>query len=220
MNDAPRFDELIPATVDVTARMAYLQLLRFQELSAGVSDAPDLASKQQLGKIAARALSSHEQLMALLPERTAEERKRFVGIARQLDPFARRIAGRDPQERLVTIHIAGGILSDFFLRVVQAMPERDRAGLESLIDVPGSEEQLMGLIRSASEREELLADRLAMWGRRIASDCLLACREMLGIPAGTSAEEAKPGSEAIVEQLGSELMANHSRRMNALGFAA
>lgn len=221
MNDvAIRLDELIPDPVGVTARMAYLQLLRFQELSASVAVAHDLAAKQQLGKIAAWALEAHERLMALLAERGQEGRKRFVGVARESDDFARRVAGRDPDERLVTLYIAGGVLADFYAEVVAALPEQERERLAPWADLSGSERALAEILRSAMERDQRLGDRLAMWGRRIASDCVLACRRALGIPEGSTAEEARPGSEEAVEQLTGRLMADHSRRMNALGFAA
>ncbi|MCY7325189.1 MAG: hypothetical protein LH605_03560, partial [Microbacteriaceae bacterium] len=59
-----------------------------------------------------------------------------------------------------------------------------------------------------------LASRLAMWGRRLVGDTLLIARSALAVPENTAPDEVR------LEPVFTELIAAHTRRMDALGLTA
>jgi len=70
-------------------------------------------------------------------------------------------------------------------------------------------------LSAAIEADPTLADRLALWGRALVGDTLLIARSAL------RASEA-PGTAGAdeVEPVFTELIADHTRRMDALGLTA
>lgn len=219
MTDDLQLADLIPDATGVGARIAYLQLLQFQELSALVTDAPALEAKQDLGRIANLTLQRHEAAIETISRDGVDGIARMGRCAAELDEFATRVAGRDWDERMVTCHLAAGILRDFYATVVDLLGDAGEP-LRPLIDDREVQHELHAIITERLGGDPHRADRLAMWGRRITGDSLLAVRRALGFPDGTPADDVRDGAEEVVESLAAELMAEHSRRMNALGLAA
>lgn len=219
MTEELQLADLIPDVPGTGARIAYLQLLQFQELSSLVSDAPLLTAKQELGKIAATTLRRHEAAIAALDETGVDGTAHMRRTAEELNEFAERVAGRDWDERIVTCHLAASILHDFYVEVLDAHGTAANM-LRPMIEHDDVQGELHAIITDRLRNNLVLADRLAMWGRRITGDSLLAGRRALGIPAGTAADTVREGADAVLERVNARLMAEHSRRMNALGLAA
>lgn len=219
MTDVLQLADLVPDTIGAGARIAYLQLLQFQELSALVTDAPALTAKQDLGKVAAVTLQRHEAAIAVLDARGVAGTAQMGRCATELNEFAERVGGRDWDERMMTCHLAASILRDFYAEVLRAIGD-DADALLPTIEHEDVQAELHGIISQRIANNQVLADRLAMWGRRITGDSLLAVRRTLGLRDGVSADDHRPGAEAVLEGVVAQLMANHSRRMNALGLAA
>ena len=219
MTDDLQLADLIPDIVGTGTRIAYLQLLQFQELSALVTDAPALTAKHELGRLAAAVMQRHEAAIAATDTRGVDGTAQMRRVGAEVDAFATRVAGRNWDERIVTCYLAASILHDFYVEVLDALGEEGEP-LRASIENDDVQRGLHDIIAERIRGDQRLADRLAMWGRRITGDSLLAARRALGIPEGTSAEATREGADAVVEQLGARLMAQHSRRMNALGLAA
>lgn len=219
MTEELQLADLMPDVSGTAARIAYLQLLQFQELSALVTDAPTLHAKQELGRVASLTLQRHEQALEVLSNDGRNGAVKMRRYASELDAFAEHVGGRDWDERVVTSHLAGGILKDFYALVVEALgTEGER--LAPLIVDEDVQAVLHEIISTRIRETPSLGDRLAMWGRRITGDSLLAVRGALGVPPGTAADEVREGAEEVVDAISARLMAEHSRRMNALGLAA
>lgn len=215
MTDASPLADRLPAAAGVAARIAYLQLLQFQELSALVTEAPALADKQALGRSAGFALERHELACSFLESRGLDASAQMKRVAAEVDSFATRVVGRDWNERILTVFLTSGILHDFYEAVLPLLDETDRVALEPTIDDEESQQALHEILVAAIDANHGSGDRLAMWGRRLVGDALLACRRVVGL-AETHDAEADEALDPIV----SELTAEHSRRMNALGLAA
>ncbi|WP_188726247.1 ferritin-like fold-containing protein [Pseudoclavibacter endophyticus] len=219
MTEELQLADLIPDVPGTGARIAYLQLLQFQELSSLVTDAPELTAKQELGRVAALSLQRHQAAIAALDEAGVAGTTHMRRTADELNEFAERVAGRDWDERILTCHLAASILRDFYAEVLEAHGEA-AAPLRPTIVHEDVQAELHGIIAGRLRGNFVLADRLAMWGRRITGDSLLAGRRALGIPVGTPAESVREGADAVLDEINARLMAEHSRRMNALGLAA
>ena len=216
MTDASSLADLAPDATEVAARVAYLQLVQFQELSALVADAPSLDTKQALGRLATTTREQHEHALRALGELGADTKRQLAVVADDLDEFATRVGGRDWEERLLTVHLAGGMMHDFTLELLELAGETAQL-LEPAVADADTDGDMARILRDRCEAEATLGARLAMWGRRLTGDAVLAVRRAFGVADGASASERV---EEQLEQLASRLMAQHSRRMNALGFAA
>lgn len=219
MTDDLQLADLVPDVIGTGTRIAYLQLLQFQELSALVTDAPALTAKHELGKLAAAVLQRHEAAIAATDTRGVDATAQMRRVGAELDAFATRVGGRDWDERIVTCYLAASILHDFYEKVLDEHgAEAD--SLRASIENDDVQRGLHDIIAARINGDQPLADRLAMWGRRITGDSLLAVRRALGLPDGTPADDVRAGAEAVIESVTADLMADHSRRMNGLGLAA
>ena len=137
-------------------------------------------------------------------------------IDEEVDQLWQYVRGRTREERLLTCYLVSGFCDDAVAWIDElhdevapvtdpGAPARDalREGIERLFAIDPSQR-----------------GRLAMWGRRIAGDCVVWVRMLLGVAPGRSGDEIAFGGERALERLGARLFANHSRRMSALRLAA
>lgn len=209
--------DLAPGAVDVLAQAAYLELVLFQELSDLVAEAPKLEGKHRIGQTAAEALERNEGFLARLSEEGGDPSAELRRVSPPLDEFVERVRGRDTAERLISCYLTSGFLHDLYRELVGLLPAVPKTKAEPLLDDAEEQELLRGVLASMFEADALVGPRVAMWGRRIMGDCILFARERFGLPRGAAAPEKEA---ELVESLLSHLMANHSRRMSALGLAA
>lgn len=219
MTDDLQLSEIAPSASGAAARIAAFELLVMQDLSALVAQAPSRDAKQTLTRAAAAALARHEAAVQVLEDLGAAVGRELSNVAGEFGEFSRRTQGRDWDERVASIVLAGGILRDFLQLLVEEF-EPQPAGLAAALDDAETIESLNEILTARFQDDPRLSDRIALWGRRLTGDALLAVRRALGIPAGLPADRVVVGAEALLERLGSKLMAEHSRRMNRLGLAA
>jgi LPS sulfotransferase NodH len=70
------------------------------------------------------------------------------------------------------------------------------------------------MLREAIDAHPRLSSRLAMWGRRLVGDTMLVARSALRFTEDHLSDEAR------IEPVFTELIAAHTRRMDALGLTA
>lgn len=206
--------ELAPHREQFLAQAAYLQLVAFEGLSAAVAAAPDLAAKERLTRAAAISLEKHHALVAEITRTGADPATVMQAHSGGIPFFQQVTRGDTWAESLVTTHITGGILDDFFVRVAGGLADdlerRVRAIYASASHEPLLSEQLRILI----ELQPSQAAHLAMWGRRLVGDTILVARSALAAPPSSANDEAR------IEPVFTELIAAHTRRMDALGLTA
>lgn len=213
-------DLLVPVDV-LVARAAYLELLLFQELSAIVNEAPALANKQHIGAAANAALERHRALLGGADAASEETAIARIGeAAKHFSGYPERVLGHDWAQRLLSCHLSSGFFRDFFGEVAEHGGHSYREALAPVFLADEERDELVPVIEAAIHYEDGLGDRLAMWGRRIVGDTVLAIRLALDVPLGSSGDTIVPDGEEQLEKLASVLYAGHSRRMNTLGLAA
>lgn len=172
-------------------------------------------------------VASRDEYAAL----STEARRRVNGedaeaIAELGARFVQAVHGRDRFERLLSVHLGAGFVRDALRQLVGWELEVGRIDasvadeLGALLEWDAAQAPLVEALLALFEEDITLDDRLAMWGRRIAGDAAVWGRELLGIAPGATADSVVAGSEEIVEEFQAGLMAEHSRRMNALRLAA
>ncbi|WP_286309841.1 ferritin-like fold-containing protein [Agromyces mangrovi Wang et al. 2018] len=205
------FTELTPDVLPFLGQAAYIQLEFFENLSRAVSTSPNLAAKEGLSASAGVALRKHHGLIEEIREHDAEPEDVMAPFAPALDVYRTAIAGADWWELLLGTYVSAGMLDDYFIRLADGLPSPVRGRVVRLLGEVGASPVLVRELSEGIATVPGLADRLALWGRRIVGDTLLVARS--AIREGT-------GSGPEVEPMFTELIAAHTRRMDGLGLTA
>ena len=209
--DRVSIEELAPDAGAVLGQAAYLQLGWFEALSRAASAAPDLAAKEVLSAAAGRVLAKHTALTEELTRRSLDPTAAMSPYREQVDRFLELSEGADWHEALSSIYLTSGLLDDFFARLAGGIPDGG-ASIAEIISRPDGTEVIVELLTEGQSRNPLLSSRLAVWGRRLVGDTLLVARSALTAPRETE--------ERRIEPVLTELMAEHTRRMDRLGLTA
>lgn len=205
--------ELTPDPEAYLGQLAYLTLVLFENLGRGAIAAPSVATKSKLGRVATEVLSIHEGALAELTARHADPIAAMEPFRVGLDDFQRRTSGQDWHEILVTCYLTSGFLLDFFDGLAAGLPSGLADRIETLLDSTEGEALLLAELRTAIDANPRLASRLALWGRRLVGDSMLVARSALAF-------DGHPRGEERIEPVFTELIAAHTRRMDALGLTA
>lgn len=208
------FTEIVPEPIAFLGQAAYIQLEFFESLARAVATAPDLASKEGLSSAAGVALRKHHELIAELRRLGAEPAEVMEPFAPATDRFRAATSGADWYELLLGIHITSGMLDDYFARLAEGLPAEIGARVRAILGENGAAVVIERELAAAIAADDTLDDRLALWGRRLVGDTLLIARSAL------RASESRGALGADVEPVFTELIAAHTRRMDALGLTA
>ncbi|MBX3194627.1 MAG: hypothetical protein KF727_05955 [Microbacteriaceae bacterium] len=205
--------DLTPPQDAYLGRVGYLTIVLFENLSRAVASAPTTSAKTRLSRAAAQLLAAHEAIVREM-ERAGIDPVEAMDPSRvELDDFQRRTQGADWHEILVTCYLTAGFLTDFFDGLAAGLPASLSERVSAALDIGEGEGLLVEELREAIDQSPRLASRLAMWGRRLVGDTMLVARSSLAL-----GREA-PGEDRI-EPVFTELIAAHTRRMDALGLTA
>jgi tRNA-(MS[2]IO[6]A)-hydroxylase (MiaE)-like len=195
----------------VIAQAAYLQLGAFEALSRAAGAAPDLHGKAALSAAAGLVLAKHRALVAELERRGVVAADAMADYRPDVDAFYALVAGADWYEALASIYLTSGLLDDFFSRLAAGI-EDGGAKVSAVVAGDSGTDAIVGLLSAGMTADPKLASRLAVWGRRLVGDTLLVARSALP-PTERTAEHR-------IEPVLTELMAEHTRRMDRLGLTA
>ena len=206
--------DLAPHRDQYLAQAAYVQLVIFEGLSANVAAAPDLAAKERLSRAAAVSLEKHHALAAEIARTGVSPAEAMQPYGAGIQFFQTATRGDSWAESLITSHITSGILDDFFVRVAGGLPDDLERRVRAIYLKDSHEPLLAEQLRILIELQPKQAAHLAMWGRRLVGDTILVARSALAAPPSSANDEAR------IEPVFTELIAAHTRRMDALGLTA
>jgi hypothetical protein len=206
--------ELTPDTATFLGQAAYLQLTIFENLSRTIATAPTTDAKAVISGAAALSLAKHHALTAeierihLVPAEIMDSNRPAI------DRFQRMTQGSDWFESLTSCYVTAGFLDEFFVRLAAGLPGDTATRVSTIMKTPSGEAMIAGELLSAIAANPRLASRLAMWGRRLVGDTMLVARSALHTSENHDTDEAR------IEPVFTELIASHTRRMDALGLTA
>jgi hypothetical protein len=206
--------ELTPELEPFLAQAAYLQLTVFEILAGAVADAPSTESKEAVSRVAAFSLAKHHGLIAELARRGTDAADAMKRYAPRIDDYRDRTVGQNWYETMVTAYVTAGLLDDFYRRLAVGLAPESARRVAEVLDTEDGHELIVGELRRAIDANPKIASKLAMWGRRLVGDTLLIARSALAMPTDGRSEEER------LEPVFTELIAAHTRRMDALGLTA
>ena len=207
------FEALAPDINTFLGQAAYLQLGYFETLSELIALTPELVKKEALSRAAGAALTKHEELVAVIRERGDDPTTLMLPFREPLDAFRQATHGVRPQETMLSVHITAGMLDDFYLALASSYADTGRV-VADILRADDDRQAIVDIIGDTIRSDPQWKWLLAMWGRRLVGDTLLIARAALRPGELNIADEEK------VEPVFTELMAAHSRRMDAMGLAA
>lgn len=220
----PRNDDLVTKKVDLVeftpdlleflGRAAYVQLTQFESLSRAISTAPTTAAKTAIGRVAELSLGRHRMLVEEIAKAGRNPAEVMEPATADVNVFQRMTFSADWFETLITCYLTAGFLDDFFARLALGLPAEVEKRIAGIYAGESGESVLAGLLANAIEGDPRLASRLAMWGRRLVGDTMLVARSSLRYSEDHIADESR------IEPVFTELIAAHTRRMDALGLTA
>lgn len=194
---------------------AYLQLALFESLGRASSIAPSTRAKALTGLVATSTLERHKALLAEIERAGKDASDVMQPHTAVIDDFQHRTSGGDWHETMLATYVGAGLLDDVFSRLAAGLPTdyRERAVAALELNAESDEQAIVTELSLAIGADPRLASRLALWGRRLVGDTLLVAR------AAISASHESADDERL-EPVFTELIAAHTRRMDALGLTA
>lgn len=214
--DTNRYDlgELTPDVVSYLGQVAYFELAMFETLTRAMVASPSLMAKEGLSTVAGDALTKHHGIVAELRALKVEPATAMEPFAAEIDRYRQRAGGNDWLETLMSAYITGGFLDDFFQRLVGGLPRALAGRVRALIEPDREAAIIVAELQNAIKRDPVLASRLALFGRRLLGDAILLARNAIAGSGNRAHDEAR------MEPVFTDLIAAHSRRMDALGFTS
>lgn len=192
---------------------AYLELSLFEGLGRAAASAPHVRAQRVTARVAGSTLDRHRGLLAEI-ERTGGDPTASMEPHRDsVDAFRRRTEGADWHEAILASYVAAGLLNDVFVRLAAGLSADHRDRIVRVLEAGDDESTIVAELSAAIDDDPRLASRLALWGRRLVGDTLLVAR------AAISASHESADDERL-EPVFTELVAAHTRRMDALGLTA
>lgn len=206
--------ELVPDTMTFLGKAAYVQLMLFENLSRVVTTAPTIEAKSAMSEVASAALAKYQGLTREIERAGGEPAEVMKPFAREVDSFQRMTQGHDWHESVTTCYLSGGFLNDFFARLAAGLPSATAARVATILSAESDEATVVRELLAVTEGNPRLSARLALWGRRLVGDTMLIARWALRESGSAGADDER------LEPVFTELIAAHTRRMDALGLTA
>jgi len=211
--------DLRPDPVALLARTAYLELTLFEAASTVAARASDLADRETVTRVASAILAQHTALVDLLGEQGQVATEAMQPYVAEVDRYWRRFGETGWHESVLTLHLTTGLLNDFFAQLGGGLPRPLADRYCAVLTADIGQESLVGVLAAAVAADRRMTSRLALWGRRVVGDTLLAARAALDAvrdPDGHPTET----EERRIEPVLNDLIAAHTRRMDRLGLTA
>ncbi|CAB4573405.1 unannotated protein [freshwater metagenome] len=216
--------KLIPATEVFLSQLIQHHLLVAELLIDDAARATDANAKKQRA-IAARYEARAKDLQELLIKLGASYMELQQHIRDRLDVLVERTEGKGWPEDIMRIYVVFTLLEDAYLRLAKGLTPARRLKVEAMLSDNSLADYCQEALAGAIDNLPQLTNDLALFGRAIVADALLEVRDLASFseflrdppkdPVELTREQFK-----ILEPLTSELVANHTLRMDSLGLTA
>lgn len=206
--------ELTPELSEFLGQAAYLQLSFFESLCGAVTAAPSTAAKEAVGKAAGIVLARHHALAAELEKLGLTPADVMETYVDSINSFHARAKGSDWAETLLAYYVEAGILDEGFTSIAEGFDRAHAQRIAEILSDGDASGLVADLLTEAIGESPRLSSRLALFGRRLVGDVLILARSALDLPENTAPDDER------LEPVLTELIANHTRRMDDLGLTA
>lgn len=206
--------DLAPSPEVFLGHCAALHLTFIEQLTTAMANAPRVADKDALARVTGVVLTRYLALVAEIERLQLDKTDIMAPHLEGVEEFERRTQGNSWQEQVASAHVTIGFLTDFWMRLAAGLPADLRERAIAALGNGDLEGPVHRILERAIAATPPLASRLALWCRRLVGDTMLQARSALVMHDDRSSDEAK------IEPVFTELVAEHTRRMDRLGLTA
>jgi tRNA-(MS[2]IO[6]A)-hydroxylase (MiaE)-like len=205
--------------VALLAVLAYGTLVAFDRIAADARLAPDLHRRAVHSEMAAVEIGNYQRLAARLTELGVDPEEAMAPFVAPLESYHDSTQPRDWLEGLVKAYVGDGIADDFYREVAHVLQPRDRELVLDVLHDTRFADFAAHEIRAAIAADPKLANRLALWARRLMGEALSQAQRVAAERDElTMLVVQGSGDLAGVMALFKRLTAAHADRMTGLGF--
>lgn len=208
--------ELAPATDVFLGHCAALHLVFIEQLTTAMSSAPRVSDKDALAGVSGVVLRRYLALVAEIERLQLDKSDVMQPHLDGVEEFERRTQGGEWYEQVASAHVTIGFLTDFWTRLAAGLPQDVRGRVTAALTLDDLQAPVHRVLERAIAANPRLSSRLALWCRRLVGDTMLQARSALVRHDNRS----KDKDEAQIEPVFTELIAEHTRRMDRLGLTA
>lgn len=220
--------EFAPERVVAVAGAAYQHYVAYRFLSRWIADADLSSARFDFASIAATEYKTFVKLRKafdlLAPDGDV---RAFVVAPDVVDAAYAQLTPRSWQEAALQVYVVGGLLDDAQIAIFASVADAPD-GVLARIEERRIAEKVTAVLAGQIESGEYSRDVLALWGRAVVGDALLAVRSLLVLPAdvrlaltsGVRPDESVAMAIAQLDAFQSQLVAEHTLRMDALHLTA
>ncbi|HEY1175114.1 MAG TPA: ferritin-like fold-containing protein [Phytomonospora sp.] len=206
------------AVTDLLGALAYGSLVAFDRMAADARLAPDLRRRAALSTMAGAEIANYQRLTARLEELGADAAGAMEPFVAALDDFHEATAPRDWLEGLIKAYVGDGIADDFYREIANFLEPGDRSLVLEVLHDTAYTEFAVTEIRAALAADPKLANRLALWARRLVGEAMTQAQRVAAERDGlTDLVVSGSGDLAGIGALFRRLTQAHTDRMGAVG---
>ena len=205
----------------VLGMIAYGELAEFTRLAADSAEAPTLAARLEVSRLARVARERIDRVSGRILELGATLEPTMAPFAGVLVEFDERTEPSTWWERLLKGYVGYGVSDDFVRILADGLDEASRTVVLEVLADDGHAAMVIDALAAEAATDPTLAPRSALWCRRLFG-------ESLGVVQRVVADHAElqrlledvVGPADAQQRMFNRLTAEHSRRMDRLGLAA
>lgn len=208
------FTDLAPEPAVFIGQCAYLFLRFAESLARHAHDSKDLETESSIAMVAAESFRRYVRLVEVLDRLGVDRVEAMTPFIEPTREFERRTRGQNWTERVTCTWVTMSFLQDFWRRLAEGLPATIRADVVSAL----KSDDMVTILRAELERkieaDPQLRPVLAMWARRQVGDTMLMAESALVHNAVAVADADG------VEPVFTDLIGEHTRRLDSLGLSA
>ena len=206
---------LAPPVADYLAGASVVHLALSAELSSVAKHAWSAEDADALMVAAGSALDRYRALRTALADYEKDVAGALAAPREKLQRHLDRFETTRWYEKLGTVYVLTGFARDFWGALATGLPEKVEAQVIDIIADRSDEDLLAGVLERVLAADPKYVSRLSLWSRRLVGDIMLICRDALSSVASSS-----PDTDIRLEPVFSDVIAQHTRRLDRLGLTA
>lgn len=212
--------------IDFLGLLACIEVTAFEQRGRDAQHADTAADKAAIGGIVAAHIGHFSALCDRLIALGADPDEAMRPFQPAVSGYERRTPSEDVLAAMAKIHLADGLIADFHRQAVPRLDDTSARLVEEVL--PGGEgtggERYGRLAEriAAAAADEVTADRLSLWGRRLAGEVFALLHGVIAARPRLSAlfvdfDSADDATDAVIARTFKRSAREYAGRMRALG---